>query len=446
MLDKDLRYPARRAKAQSEAESVRQLIAHEVDKANDFLKAQNIKVKLLRNANSIQLYATLPVKPGDKPTSQKGTKQYRISHLKCYANPDGVQKAISEALRLDDLIKRDLFTWESYLPEEKSRELAPQTWADAIAAFEQHYWVTHSQTRKSLNTWDKSYADLFKKLDLTAKISNQTILDAIKRTEANTVTRNHLVRVLKALCKFVNFNSDFSSYTCSPKKLQRKERLIPTDQEIVKAYETMPDEQTKWTFGMIATYGLRPEEIFINPHIKEYIDPANTMSIFQVDRDCKTAERKVLPLNPEWVELFDLKNPKQLLSQAEKLETIISWLNKKFRKSPHWEKGAYNLRHGYAIRGHKYGIPVADMARYMGHDIETHVKEYQRWISIDTMTEVYIKATNAQQKSRKTLLTENAVLSVDNERLKSENETLKQTIAELELQIRLIRELRNIGK
>ncbi len=57
------------------------------------------------------------------------------------------------------------------------------------------------------------------------------------------------------------------------------------------------------------------------------------------------------------------------------------------------------------------------------------------------MIDVYLEATSSKQKSRKSLLTENAVLTVDNNQLKEENEKLKQSLAELEMQIRLIREL-----
>lgn len=60
MLEKDLRYPARRLKQQQEAVSIGQVIAEEIEQANQFLKAQGIKVRLLRNSNSIQLTATLP--------------------------------------------------------------------------------------------------------------------------------------------------------------------------------------------------------------------------------------------------------------------------------------------------------------------------------------------------------------------------------------------------
>ncbi len=100
MLEKDLRYPARRTKAQMDAEAMQKLVAEEVDKANQFLQAQGVRVKLLKNANSIQLTATLPVRAGDTPTSQKGTKQYRISHLKCFANLDGIKKAIKKLVTL----------------------------------------------------------------------------------------------------------------------------------------------------------------------------------------------------------------------------------------------------------------------------------------------------------------------------------------------------------
>lgn len=432
-LEKDLRYTARRKKSITDAEAVKAAIALEIDKTNDFLKQQGIRVSLFRNSNSIQLKATLPIKEGDTSTSNKGTKQYKITHLKCFANPDGIKKAIKEAIYLDELVKHGKFDWNRYLPTLAPIAAAPLNWKDAVELFENNYWITHAKNRKTLNTWDKSYCDLFKKLDLEAKINNESIIAAIKKTEANTVTRNNLVRVLKAVCKLVDYKFDFSSYSCSTNKIQRKERKIPTDDEIVRAWATMPDEATKWVFGMVATYGLRPEEIFIKPHLQEYVDPSNTLSVFYVDRDCKTGDRKVLPLKPEWVELFNLKNLKPLITNAAKLETIISWVNKKFRRSPHWQRGAYDLRHGYAIRGHKYGIPVADMARYMGHDIETHVKEYQRWIGLDTMIEVYLEATNAKQKTKKQLVLENSELMNQCDRLKTENEQLRTLLTQYQL-------------
>ncbi|MBE9191413.1 hypothetical protein IQ230_13865 [Gloeocapsopsis crepidinum LEGE 06123] len=433
MLEKDLRYPAQRIKQKQEADLVHQVIAEEIDQANQFLKAQGIKVRLMRNANSIQLTATLPARPGDKPTSKRGTKQYRISHLKCFASLEGIKKALKEAIHLDELMRSHRFSWEDYTPQNEAIAL-PQTWRECVELFEQNYWTTRSKNRKSLCTWDKSYADLFKKLDLDAKINDQSILTAIKKTQAHTVTRNNLIRVLKAVCKSIKYEFDFTPYACPPSKIKRKERKIPSDEEIIQAWETMPDESTKWVFGMLATYGLRPEEIFINPHFEEYAHSSNTLHIFRVDSDCKTGERKVLPLKPEWVELFDLKNISPLQTRAKNIETIVSWVNKKFRKSPHWKRGAYDLRHGYAIRGHKYGIPIADMARYMGHDVETHVKEYQRWIGIDTMIEVYLEATHANHKSRKALITENALLTVENKRLREQITKLEQDIKFTEIQ------------
>lgn len=425
-----MRYPARRKKAIQDAATVSAAIATEIDKANSFLKQQGVRVQLARKSNSIQLNATLPIKEGDRPTSGKGTKQYQITHLKCFANSEGIKKALKEAIYLDELVRFDKFDWSAYLST-LTAIAAPKVWKDAITTFEDNYWITRSKNRKTLNTWDKSYFDLFKKLDIDAEINDRSIIEAIKRTDANTVTRNNLVRVLKAVCKLIDFKFDFSSYSCSSSKIQRKERKIPSDDEIVKAWQTMPDEATKWVFGTIATYGLRPEEIFINLHLKEYLDPSNTLSIFYVDGDCKTGDRKMLPLKPEWVDLFHLKDPQPLVSHAAKLEYIISWVNKKFRRSPYWQRGAYDLRHGYAIRGHRYGIPVADMARYMGHDTETHVKEYQRWIGLDTMVEVYLEATDSKQKTKKQLLVENSQLIADNERLKTEVERLEVLLTQL---------------
>lgn len=59
------------------------------------------------------------------------------------------------------------------------------------------------------------------------------------------------------------------------------------------------------------------------------------------------------------------------------------------------------------------------------------------------MINVYLEATSSKQKSCKTLLTENAVLLVDNDRLRDEKDKLKQSLAELEMKLKLIRELQH---
>lgn len=97
----------------------------------------------MRNTSSIQLAATLLVKLGDTPTSTKGTKQYRITHLKCFASLDGVKKAIKDALFLDQLVKTGKFTSEDYLPQETAIA-QPKTWNQVILLFEQNYWVTQT--------------------------------------------------------------------------------------------------------------------------------------------------------------------------------------------------------------------------------------------------------------------------------------------------------------
>jgi hypothetical protein len=104
MSEKDLRYLGRVKHRQQSAEAVKAIVEEEIAKANEWLKTQGVRVRLTRTGNSIQLAATLPVKFGDTPSSGKGTKQYRISHLKCFASLEGVKKAIESAIHLDEPI------------------------------------------------------------------------------------------------------------------------------------------------------------------------------------------------------------------------------------------------------------------------------------------------------------------------------------------------------
>ena len=73
----------------------------------------------------------------------------------------------------------------------------------------------------------------------------------------------------------------------------------PLDQRIVDEYfRLISNRKTKaiaWLYGMVATYGLKPEEL------RDFDwGPDHTVSV------C-TKKRNVRPLHPQWVLLFELK-------------------------------------------------------------------------------------------------------------------------------------------
>jgi hypothetical protein len=56
--------------------------------ANDRLKQTNTKVQILKEGKTLQLRATLPLKPGHQDRRGTGTKQYKISLNSCQLGRD----------------------------------------------------------------------------------------------------------------------------------------------------------------------------------------------------------------------------------------------------------------------------------------------------------------------------------------------------------------------
>jgi hypothetical protein len=93
--------------------------------------------------------------------------------------------------------------------------------------------------------------------------------------------------------------------------------LPPPDQVIVDNYFKLVQSRgmssAAWMFGMLATYGIRLSEL------KDFNWNAdNTLNI-------KTKKRKVKPLHPQWLFLFQLKEkqPSNLEDCFEKIETKL---------------------------------------------------------------------------------------------------------------------------
>ena len=143
---------------------------------------------------------------------------------------------------------------------------------------------------------------------------------------------------------------------------------------------------------MFATYGIRPHELFAidlqtftdvnNQFHLVYLNPALTEGTKTGERSCG-----IPPLYPHWIELFDLKNI-QFPQAGGSLSNKTALIQNKFRSCGMGFK-PYDLRHAFAIRGHRLQVPIKTMADYMGHTVQEHTKTYQRWMSEDTNLQIY---------------------------------------------------------
>lgn len=412
------------------------------------LKASNCKVGLKLKGNTIQLQATLP----PKPNSDRLESYQQVISLNIPVNLDGLKTAEEEAHELGRLIARKQFEWsEKYLAKKKDDI---KTLDYYYSLYIENFFKYRKFTIRSESTFKhyKYLANRYLNVPVDTNVSN--IQKIIETVESDT-TCNHLIKVIR------DFHKVFEIEIPDLNKLIRKEenrkiRNIPSDEKIIEnfyRYETYsqsrPRKMTnrhdsenwqlwRWVYGMLATFGLRPREIFVSPNIDWWLSPENIDTTWKVNKDCKTGEREAFALNMEWVELFDLKNPKYLRMLQEKAEgkTTNTQISSSRHSNDFWFRHVgidfqpYDLRHAWAIRAHLLGVPIKAAADNLGHSVQVHTQTYQRWFGRDNRKRAINEAVNRKSEFDE-LREENQRLKFEIELLKLENQQLK-----LEFQVR----------
>ncbi|MEM9923380.1 MAG: site-specific integrase [Cyanobacteria bacterium P01_D01_bin.50] len=426
---------------------LREKFDEEVVKVKARLKEAHIKVGIVVKNGSIQLQATLPLKPGDIDKKGTGTKQYSIS-LGIPANLDGLKTAEEEAYELSKLTARKCFEWNDKYLGKRAKVVSSQikTIGEMLTDFEKQYFKTRKRTMKSEHTFHCHKDYLKRNIGLNTFVCKNEILASLDKLEPRSSTLYNTVKTLKVFCKIFDLNIDLSAYSGKP---TIRERNLPSDKEIIAAYFKFADYAAsrkktikkayldswklwRWCYGMLATYGLRPRELFVNPNIEHWLSVDNTNCIWKVDSETKTGSREVLPFFQNWVKLFDLKNPEylQMLEETVENKKTFKDINTVRINCSSWFRRVqvgfdpYDLRHAWAIRAHMNGIPIKAAADNLGHSVEVHTEIYQKWFSLENRR----KAMNLSIDNNrviKELLDENNRLKIELEKLSLENQRLR---------------------
>lgn len=429
----------------------------ELKAVNARLKAARVNVSVRKSGNSLQLRSTLPIKPGDFDKNGIGTKQYDIS-LGIPFNFDGLNTAEEEAYELGTLIARKQFQWtDKYLGKTrvKARFI---TIGELIIEFERNYFQTRKRTLKSENTFNSYFYIAQTHLPKDKLAVDASFIDAVKFCTSSDSVKNELIKVIRVLCKCSGLDVPELS-NLKIKATSKRKRDIPTDAEIEQAYlkfenyainrpsklNTREDRNNwklwRWVYGMIATYGIRPIEIFVNPDLNWWLSSENTMNTWRVSEECKTGEREALPLYPRWVEIFNLKTDKEAIAllKAKIQDKITSkQINSARHGTDRWfrfvEMGfqPYDLRHAWAIRAHLMGIPIKAAADNLGHSVNMHTSIYQKWFSLENRK---VAIEQAIKKKSKVEELEDRIIELEreNERLRIDNERLRLQMGNQEL-------------
>jgi integrase len=418
----------------------------ELKAVNGRLKAAKVSVSVRNSGNSLQLRSTLPIKPGDTDKNGTGTKQYDLS-LGIPFNLDGLKTAEEEAYELGRLIARKQFQWtEKYLGKTRHKTQA-KTIGDLVTEFQKNYFQTRQFTLKSENTFN-SYLYIAKTHLPKDKLATSTnFIEAVQCCPSSESVKNELIKVIRVLCKCSGLEVPELSNLKINQSGKRK-RDLPSDAQIEQEYLkfetyalnrpskliTREDRHNwklwQWVYGMLATYGLRPREIFVNPDLDWWLSLDNTMHTWRVHEECKTGEREALPLYPHWVETFNLTMDTEAIALLkQKIEDKLT--SKQISAARHgtdrWFRFVgipfqpYDLRHAWAIRAHLMGIPIKAAADNLGHSVNMHTSIYQKWFSLENRKVAIEQAIKKQSKVEE-LQTLIIALERENEKLRMENE------------------------
>ncbi len=342
-----------------------------LDKANQSLKAGNIRLRIEQRGSKLVLRGVFPSKDNHRRPYQQ-----RLS-LDLSANLQGLKIAIAKAKEIDAKLMLGSFKWENY----QSNTLKSILIKDAIAQFQKHYFNSRERNEKSLNTWNTDYLQCFKRLPQNKKLSSHLCEQETLKTSPNSRQRKRFVLGYSALLNYFNIDHNLKSLQGNYSLSSVNPRDLPEDELILKYCETIDNDFWQWAFRVLTCYGLRNHEVFLC----DLTDYPKCLI-----KGGKTGERITYPLYPEWAEKWQLNN----FDYLPFLPSSSSQYGKKiaygFRKyqipfSP------YTLRHCWARRAFDFGFPPNISAIFMGHSLRVHTVVYQRWIKYDLFSRIYYR-------------------------------------------------------
>jgi integrase len=340
-----------------------------INQANGRLKNANCRVKIRERGNKLYLQATLP----PKPDSEKDRPYQQEIALGVQSTPAGVSLAEREARKISALLDCKQFDWEPYL---SPRQQAPQTIGEWLARFE-----AETRSQYADITWETDYREVFIKLDESEPLTISRLLDAIERTEPNTRSRKRYCNALGKLAKFAGLDADFKSLTGSYSSRAVDPRRLPDDEAIARCFHKIKNPQWQYVYGLIATFGLRPHEVFFLD-VAELTSGGETVSILPgLSQTKKHRTRKVWALYPEWIDAFRLREGDLPPVTGKRHSDYGDRISGYFRRDAQLPFKAYDLRHCWAVRRILFGFPDASSAQQMGHSLQVHSETYQAWMS-----------------------------------------------------------------
>ncbi len=355
---------------------------------NHRLKLAQLGLQLEKRGGRLALRGTLPPKPGSTKTKPY---QQRIS-LQLPPNLGGLKQAEREAKVVAAQLITETFDWEKYQVWRGRERLDAESLSQQIKGYERHFFQ-QPERQESLastqTTWESAYQPYLNKLETLANGSSKlTLSDAICLTvESFPLSARARQICCTALAAFADYlelklPEDFKERGGNYSAAKVKRRELPTDEEILAAYDLIPNEGWKFVYGVMATYGLRNHEVFFCDY--DLLKTGGASDSISVLDTTKTGEHEVWPFYPDWIEQFDLRRVRMPKVNTDLDQTTLQRIGQQVtRQFKRYEIpfSPYDLRHAWAVRTIHVGLPDTVSAKMMGHSVAIHTRTYHKWIT-----------------------------------------------------------------
>lgn len=323
-----------------------------------------------------------PIKPGD--TVQR---RHEIA-LGVNATAASLKFAIARAREIDAQLVWGKFDWKPWL---KGKYKPAETVGEWVDRYEVAHWEKTQRTPSKESSYHNDYRLIFQKLPqaelLTLELMRRILTT---RSEAESRSREIFCMAYRRLAEFMQRQGaidadEFESFRLEVLELSRgyepkpvNPEDLPTEAQIVELWHGIKQPGWKWVYGMLATYGLRPHEIF-NLDVERFNRKTEALRVFDTT---KTGQRLAYPCPSAWrerFELWDVQLP-DIQTEGKSNKDLGRKISQEFREQKIWHD-PYDLRHAWCIRTALLGVPDGVAARWAGHSVAVRTKIYLQAIS-----------------------------------------------------------------
>lgn len=337
------------------------------------------KVRLRVRGEKLYIQGTFPPKPGEYKAKQ------REIPTGCNATPAQIKVALAKAKGIDSQLLLGTFDWSDYA---KNKPKSLETVADWVERCEASHWERTERNPTTERSFETGYGHYFRQLPknepLTLDLLRKVILS---KSEPATRSRQMYCMAYRKLAALAArqgaiARDELDVFERELRELRTgykpKQREIPTDEEIIEIWQGIKNSAWRWVYGVMATYGIRPHEIF-HLDLERFTQSTEALGVFNTT---KTGERLAYPCPVSWrerFELWDYRLPK-IQTEGKSNEWIGKKISQEFRelRIPHTP---YALRHAWCIRTIFAGVPDSVAAKWAGHSVSVHVNTYHKYIS-----------------------------------------------------------------